>query len=216
MLPLKVILNSRTHITKIRPILHTYLLQRLKSTHKNGLTPSSTSESSEIDTNVKPLGEKVKENTKTASYLGIILIGVGVAGTIFYSVFSELFSSKSPNNIYAQAAKKCINFPQVEDKLGYPITSYGEETRRGRRQHVSYAHYMDKEGKKHLRMKFHLKGTAHTGKAHLDMVERDSGDYEYRYLFVEVNDMFRSVIVIEDNRNRQETQQLDEKSYFQL
>lgn len=30
---------------------------------------------------------------------------------------------------------------------------------------------MDKEGHKHIRMKFHLKGTAHTGTAHLDMVE---------------------------------------------
>lgn len=36
---------------------------------------------------------------------------------------------------------------------------------------MSHAFYMDKEGHKHIRMKFHLKGTAHTGTAHLDMVE---------------------------------------------
>lgn len=41
----------------------------------------------------------------------------------------------------------------------------------GRRQHVSHAFYLDKDGHKHIRMKFHLKGTAHTGTAHLDMVE---------------------------------------------
>lgn len=87
---------------------------------------------------------------------------------------------------------------------------------------MSHAFYMDKEGHKHIRMKFHLKGTAHTGTAHLDMVEvfffvhyndlnsvvtvfffkNDSGKYEYRFLFVEVDDLFKTVIIVEDNRNK--------------
>jgi uncharacterized membrane protein (DUF373 family) len=44
----------------------------------------------------KPIGEKVKENVKTTSYLGVIVIGVGVTAIMFYSIFSELFSSNSP------------------------------------------------------------------------------------------------------------------------
>lgn len=125
---------------------------------------------SEIDTNVKPLGEKVKETTKTASYLGVILLGVAVTGTLFYAVFNELFSSKSPNNVYTKAMKHCITDPRVEDKLGYPITAYGEETRRGRRQHVNHLLY-EKDGKKHLRMKFYLQGTRNKATVQLDMVE---------------------------------------------
>lgn len=138
---------------------------------------------------MKPLGEKVKETTKTTSYLAIILVGLGITGGLIYTVFNELFSGKSPNNIYSKAAARCIEFPQVSDKLGYPISAFGEETRRGlylisteskllfylhflgRRQHVSHGFYLDKDGHKHIRMKFHLKGTAHSGTAHLDMVE---------------------------------------------
>lgn len=212
MMSLRTVLMSRTSVTKVQPILCSHILHRFKGTKKNELTPSAASANTEIDTNVKPLGQKVKETTQTASYLGIILLGVGVTGTLFYSVFSELFSSKSPNNIYAKAAKRCIEYPQIEDKLGYPIKAYGEETRRGRRQHVSHAFYLDKEGRKHLRMKFHLKGTAHAGTVHLDMVENDSGNYEYRYLFVQVDDMFNSVVVIEDNRNKLGAKPLDSSS----
>lgn len=171
MLSVKVIqsltVNSRS-LLKFTPILYQQLPKRFQSTKQKGL---SKSVKSEIDTNVKPLGEKVKETTKTASYLGIILLGVGVTGTLFYAVFNELFSSKSPNNVYSKAAKRCKDDTRIQDKLGVPITTYGEETRRGRRQHVSHVIYMGKDDRRHLRMKFHLKGAVHTGTAHLDMVE---------------------------------------------
>lgn len=137
---------------------------------KSSKTDLVTSKRTELDTNVKPLGEKVKETTKTVSYLGVILIGVAVTGSLFYAVFNELFSSKSPNNVYTRAIKKCISDPRIEDKLGTPISAYGEETRRGRRRHVQHVVY-EKNGKKHLRMKFYLQGTAHKGTVQLEMVE---------------------------------------------
>lgn len=143
------------------------ILTREKSNKEKAIT---TSTRSELDTNVKPLGEKVKETTKTASYLGVILLGVTVTGTLFYAIFQELFSSKSPNNVYSKASKRCIADPRIEDKLGLPITAFGEESRRGRRQHVSHVVY-EKDGKKHLRMKFYLKGTFNKGTVHLEMAE---------------------------------------------
>ncbi|KAJ8960947.1 hypothetical protein NQ318_020247 [Aromia moschata] len=163
MLPVRIIqpfLGNCRPILKYSPILYQELFKRQKSSKESRL---ATSTRTELDTNVKPLGEKVKETTKTVSYLGIILLGVGVTGTLFYAVFSELFSSKSPNNIYSKAVKKCIADHRVEDKLGYPISAYGEETRRGRRRHVSHAVYTGKDGRQHLRMKFYLKGSFHSG-----------------------------------------------------
>lgn len=143
------------------------LFIRQKNTKTSTLARSTRSD---LDTNVKPIGEKVKETTKTASYLGIILLGVGVTGTLFYAIFNELFSSKSPNNVYTKAVKKCVADPRVEDKLGLPITAYGQETRRGRRQHVQHLVY-EKDGRKHLRMKFYLKGAFHKGTVQLEVAE---------------------------------------------
>ncbi|KAF5293124.1 hypothetical protein FQA39_LY13734 [Lamprigera yunnana] len=161
----------------------------------------TSSRRTEVDTNVKPLGEKVKETTKTASYIGVILLGVGVTGALFYAVFSELFSSKSPNNIYTKASKLCINDSRVQIALGEPITVYGMETRR-RRGHVTHVLY-EKNGRKHMRMQFHLKGSFRRGKAQLEMIENEKGKYEYRYLFVEVDDLLQSTIVLEDNRGQE-------------
>ncbi|XP_044266707.1 mitochondrial import inner membrane translocase subunit Tim21 [Tribolium madens] len=153
----------------------------------------------ELDTNVK-LGEKVKETTKTASYLGIILLGVGVTGSLFYAVFNELFSSKSPNNVYSKAVERCKADPRIQDKLGLPITAFGAETTRRRRHYVSHVIYQ-RDGRQCLRMKFYLKGSFHQGTVQLEMVENDSGKYEYRYLFVQVDDLLQTAIVLEDNRN---------------
>ncbi|XP_060518590.1 mitochondrial import inner membrane translocase subunit Tim21 [Cylas formicarius] len=207
MFSLKAACTSRNFfVTKYCPLVCGRLYAKRKK-HEKSIVSSSAR--GDIDTNVKPLGERVKETTKTASYLGIILLGVGVTGSLFYAVFSELFSSKSPNSVYSRAVKKCIEDPRIEDKLGYPIKAYGEETRRGRRQHISHVTYKDSDGVQHLRMKFHLKGTACSGTAHLDMIENDRGKYDYRYLFVEVDDMLRNTIVIEDNRSSVPNLKLD-------
>lgn len=82
----------------------------------------------------------VKETTKTASYMGIILIGVGVTGIMFYAIFSELFSGKSPNSVYSKALDRVINDTRIQDAIGIPISGYGEETSRGRRRHVRYVY----------------------------------------------------------------------------
>lgn len=131
MISVRAILVNRTQIRKVYPVLYNQLSRRLKSTKSNEITPSSSNKRTEIGTDVKTLGEKVKETSVTATYLGVILAGLGVAGLMCYTIFGELFSSQSPNNIYSKAAAKCIKHPQVSDKLGYPIKTYGEETRRG-------------------------------------------------------------------------------------
>lgn len=78
----------------------------------------------------------VKENTKSAWYLGVIVAGVAVTAALFFVIFRELFSSKSSNNIYTKALERCKADTRVIDALGEPIKAYGEETRRGRRGHV--------------------------------------------------------------------------------
>lgn len=123
---------------------------------------AETKHRSELSQDVRPLGEKIKENTKTVSYMGIILLGVGVTGIMFYAIFRELFSSKSPNNIYSEALDKCKNDPKIQDALGAPIKGYGEETRRGRRRHVAHSIY-DKDGRTYMRMQFYIQGCRNKG-----------------------------------------------------
>lgn len=85
-------------------------LQRYYASQKrndNALETSRNSGGGTVSTDVRPIGEKVKEAAKTTSYLGVIVLGVGVTGIMFYAIFRELFSSNSPNAIYTEAFEKC-------------------------------------------------------------------------------------------------------------
>uniref|UniRef100_A0A4X2LL23 Mitochondrial import inner membrane translocase subunit Tim21 n=1 Tax=Vombatus ursinus TaxID=29139 RepID=A0A4X2LL23_VOMUR len=124
-------------------------------------------------------------------------------GGLFYVIFQELFSSSSPNKIYGKALEKCRSHPEVVSVFGHSIKGYGESTRRGRRQHVSHIEYV-KDGLKHMRLKFYIEGSepGKQGTVHLEMKENpESGKYEFRYIFVDVDAFPRRTIVIEDNRS---------------
>lgn len=153
----------------------------------------------DLSTDVRPLGEKIKENTKTASYTAIILAGIGVTGVMFYAIFRELFSSCSPNNIYSDALDLVKEDPRVQDALGAPIKGYGEESRRGRRQRVAHSTF-ERNGVLHVRMQFYVQGIRNRGTVHLESRQTPSGKMEYRYLFMQLDYYPHTTIIIEDNR----------------
>lgn len=122
---------------------------------------------SNISTDVRPIGEKIKENTKTASYTAIILAGLGVTGIMFYAIFRELFSKESSCNIYSKALKRVEQDPRVQDALGAPIKGFGEMSRRGRRQHVAHSHF-ERNGVPHMRMQFYVQGVRNKATVQLE------------------------------------------------
>ncbi|XP_012513037.1 PREDICTED: mitochondrial import inner membrane translocase subunit Tim21 [Propithecus coquereli] len=146
--------------------------------------------------------QKVKEAGRDVTYLIVVLIGIGITGGLFYTIFKELFSSFSPNKIYGKALEKCRTHPEVISIFGEPVKGYGEVTRRGRRQHVSFIEYV-KDGLKHTRVKFYIEGSepGKQGTVHVEVKENpESGECDFRYIFVEVESYPRRTIVIEDNR----------------
>ncbi|CRK86557.1 CLUMA_CG000185, isoform A [Clunio marinus] len=147
----------------------------------------------------KPFGERVKETAKTTSYLGIILVGVGVTGIMLYAIFKELFSNNSPQAVYSDAFERCKADTRVQDSLGLPIKAYGEETRRRRRNHVAHQIYQ-KNNRNYMRLSFHIQGIRNKATVHCEMRESDSGRYECRYLFVQLDSYPHTTIIVEDNR----------------
>lgn len=190
-------------------IRHTLLLTNLYSGKANEesrrdnaiIENRKTEENKEVSTSVV---ENIKETTKTISYTGIIIVVFCIAMTIVYAILSELFSSKSPHRIYSRAYKYISEDPKVRNLIGDQIKGFGEETRRGRRQHVSHIEY-SKNGRNYLRMKFYIKGNRGYGTVHLEMVENDDGKYEYRYLFVVIDSdpsVYKKTLILEDNRSK--------------
>lgn len=146
--------------------------------------------------------QKVKEAGRDFTYLIVVLIGLGVTGGLLYVLFQELFSSSSPHKVYGKAFNLVKSNPEVIGAFGEPIKCYGETTRRGRRQHVSHLEYV-KDGLKHMRLKFYIEGSEPgiKGTVHSESKENpETGRYEFRYIFVEVDTYPRRTIVVEDNQ----------------
>ncbi|KAF6089589.1 translocase of inner mitochondrial membrane 21 [Phyllostomus discolor] len=146
---------------------------------------------------------QVKEAGRDFTYLIVVLVGVTITGSLFYVIFKELFSSSSPNKIYGKALEKCRSHPEVVSVFGEPVKGYGEATSRGRRQHVSFVEYV-KDGLKHVRVKFYIQGSepGKHGTVHSEVKENpESGEYEFRYIFVELEAYPKRTIIIEDNRS---------------
>lgn len=93
--------------------------QKAKPKNETTLVTSASGDRTEISTDVRPIGERIKENTKTASYFGVIIFGIGVTGVIMFVVFRELFSSSSPNNVYSDALKACVNVSLLMSSLNW-------------------------------------------------------------------------------------------------
>ena len=146
------------------------------------------------------LGHKAKENVKTASYGMVIVVGVGVTCFVLYTVMKELFTGDSPTALFQMASEKCVEHPQVQDLLGEPIKAFGEETRRGRRRHVTSLEYVDENGKKGIRVQFYLQGLRKRGTAQIDAREGEDGHFKTRYIIVTADDLLRTSVVVEDNR----------------
>lgn len=142
--------------------------------------------------------ERIKQGTKDATNISVILLGLGVTGFIFFVVFKELFSSKSPSAVFSTALRKCKQDPRVTEALGEPIKGHGEMNSRGRARHVTSVEY-ENNGKTYMRVKFYLKGS----KGHKATVQcetrKDSPKSHFRYLFVQL-DYSNQVIIVEDNR----------------
>lgn len=181
---------------------------RLRAGHTWNVRTLSLSQhvahSKNLSKNVRPQGgegftHKAREATRTTTYTAVVIMGIGVTGLMMYTVFKELLSSFSPQTVYSAALEKCCIHPRIVDFLGDSIKGYGEESRRGRRQHVSHLAY-EVEGSKGLRIKFHLKGQRRTATVHLDARETPGG-WDFRYLYAQLDSYPHEVIIIEDNRD---------------
>uniref|UniRef100_A0AAG5DJJ5 Mitochondrial import inner membrane translocase subunit Tim21 n=1 Tax=Anopheles atroparvus TaxID=41427 RepID=A0AAG5DJJ5_ANOAO len=193
----------RCSVSPLPSLNRRYASGRAEKQSSSSRSLAAGGDRTDVSTDVRPIGERVKENTKTASYMGVILLGVGVTGILFYVVFWELFSSNSPNNIYSEALERVKEEARVKDALGAPIKGYGEESRRGRRTHVAHTKYV-KDGVEYIRMQFYIQGFRNRATVHLEKRKTDSGSYDYRYLFVQLDHNPYNPIILEDNRLQQD------------
>lgn len=133
----------------------------------SSITRSTASDNSDVSTEVRPIGERIKETTKTTGYVGVIVIGAVIICVLGSAIGFELWSKSSANGVYTQALAQCIDDPRVQDALGTPIKGFGEETRRRRRNHVAHL-LIDRNGQTYMQMHFYIQGTRNKATVQLE------------------------------------------------
>eukprot|EP00041_Stephanoeca_diplocostata_P004489 m.45886 g.45886 ORF g.45886 m.45886 type:complete len:149 (-) comp15146_c0_seq5:253-699(-) len=120
--------------------------------------------------------------------------GDTTAGTLLYTVGSELFFTENAESVQKQTLRDIENHPEVIERLGTGLTALGAPT------HAEYK----VEDMLYLRMKFLVHGASGQGTVQLEVKKKQSGGkFRFRYLFVDVAAQGLAPsrrIVLEDNR----------------
>ena len=146
----------------------------------------------------------------------MILAGFGIVGTyISFCGWQMLFAGDTIQDFFQYGSDKCMNHEKVQDLLGKPIKLTSPDwVRVGRGSHirkeVEHTYYIDKSGKKGLRIQIGLIGVQRHAVAELDARENDNGKLQTRWIIVTTstvtttdinrNDINRKSVIVEDNR----------------
>ncbi|XP_061188384.1 mitochondrial import inner membrane translocase subunit Tim21-like [Saccostrea echinata] len=185
-----------------RNILKCYSTQNKEKSSKEN---SEKSTGTELDVKRKSpyeglsVGQKVVEAGKDLTYIGVILLGAGVIGYVFYNLYQELCGTDGATSVYNAAADICIKDDRVINAMGEPIKVFGMTDRRGRRKHVSHEEFMV-NGVKHMRMNFYIQSPHKVGTVYAEIKQEPDKESEYVYLIVELKGFPSKTIVIVDKR----------------
>eukprot|EP01134_Creolimax_fragrantissima_P000377 CFRG0377T1 len=191
--------------TSFRRLIHSNKQLLAENSSSNG--PKQQPRTREMmDYQSRPAGEitaarKVVEAGRDLSYLAIILFGCGLTGVFAYSVFGELFGGSTPQALYSKSVKRIRSDDRAKMLLGDNIKAYGEETRRGRRRHLTSQEY-EVNGEVYLRMRFYVEGEHNEGTVHLEVKKNGRTSFDWRYLMIEIpgGGVPSEFVVLEDNR----------------
>ncbi|KAI9151209.1 Mitochondrial import inner membrane translocase subunit Tim21 [Blastocladiella emersonii ATCC 22665] len=135
-------------------------------------------------------GRSVYNFFRTGGQVGVVLFGVSVGGLILYALGDDLFSSKSPNNVYTTTVERLRNVTAVTSLLGTEFKGLmdvdGERHRRAR--HVPHTITETAPGHFAMKMRFYIKAADRgIGKVDAKLARVDGGDWEYQKMTVEVH-----------------------------
>ncbi|KAK0266297.1 mitochondrial import inner membrane translocase subunit tim21 [Friedmanniomyces endolithicus] len=124
------------------------------------------------------LGEKAARTTQQSFNLGLILLGVGLTGTVAYVLYL-VFSTTSKVAVFNRAADRVRKDPQCLALLAgteglhtkREISAYGEPSwsRWARNRTVASRNETDRAGVEHIHMHFYVEGPAAKGTVNLHM-----------------------------------------------
>ncbi|KAI9094666.1 TIM21-domain-containing protein [Phlyctochytrium arcticum] len=130
--------------------------------------------------------ERVYEWFQNLGYGSIVIIGLGVIGTAFYSISQELADQSGAWKVYEAALERIMDNEEVQRWVGIPMVGVTDGGARGK----GLSHHSTPDpitGKKILALRFFLKGSKSVGTVHVEMMEDPTSPNGWKYHLVLVD-----------------------------
>lgn len=145
------------------------------------------------------VGQRISNAASFSFYSAIVLAGLGMSGLVVYYVVSDLLLPTSDVQVFNRAFSIVEKDLYCQRLLGNKISAYGESVsgnKWARNRPIASRRGVDRNGKEHLLMQFHVEGELSSGLVRLEMIKHDQsndqhkipaiGSFDFRYLVVEI------------------------------
>lgn len=148
-----------------------------------------------------PLWARIKTASTLAFATTVVVGAAGLASLVIYLVVSELVLPSGDTQVFNKAVSLIEKDAKAQQLLhlepGARLKAYGETTdnKWTRNRPISSTRRMDKSGKEHLFMRFHVESKAKHGSVQLETIQEDVLHPEYSYMYLEIPGEKRHYII---------------------
>nr|UJH94619.1 Tim21 [Starmerella bombicola] len=130
----------------------------------------------------------IRRGASFGFYTAIVLGGLGIFGVTGYYLANELLLPSSDGQLFHKAFALIEKDEHTAQLLGTRLKAHGETTnqRNVKTRPIASSRGVDRYGREHVLMQFHVDGERASGLARLDAVKDTSGHIDFRYLVLEV------------------------------
>lgn len=172
------------------------------SSTSSSSTSSDSSKSSASDKSPKiPLWARIKTASTFAVATTVVIGAAGLAGLVIYLVVSEIVLPSGDTQVFNKAVSMIEKDEKAQELLqlekGKRLKAYGEssDNKWTRNRPIASTRRVDKSGKEHLFMRFHVESGSRHGAVQLETVQADVLHPEYSYIYLDVPGEKRHYII---------------------
>ncbi|CAF3694962.1 unnamed protein product [Rotaria socialis] len=166
--------------------------QDSKKQDNDGLAQSQNSQIQKVK-----FTQKAQQTAKDTVYSLVVVAGVAALSGLCYVIMHELYSRETPNGIYKEASRICLENSDVQEALGLPIIVHTTPQIGSMRIDNVRARTFDEKGHQSMTVSFYLTGKERSGVVAIKVQKNISNKFVYDYILVQLDKQWHSQNIVQ-------------------
>ncbi|CAF1542210.1 unnamed protein product [Rotaria magnacalcarata] len=141
--------------------------------------------------------QKAQQTAKDTAYSLVVVAGVATLSGLCYVIMHELYSRETPNGIYREASRICLENSDVQEALGLPIIVHTTPQIGSMRINNVRARTFDEKGHQSMTVSFYLTGKERSGVVAIKVQKNISNKFVYDYILVQLDKQWHSQNIVQ-------------------